>query len=123
MTNRSVAVTIRDSMKRWRLRTVSGLVSLYLFFCTIVVAMLFVVGNYQGFLESTNTFLLNLLEWVLFVFCISDLYYLIFYFYDLVKRKKRDRRRVRLTGLIWSSFGFAYGIVLLFALNLILIWL
>lgn len=85
--------------------------------------MLFVVGNYQGFLESTNTFLLNLLEWVLFVFCISDLYYLIFYFYDLLKRKKHERRRVRWTGLIWSGFGFAYGIVLLFTLNLILIWL
>lgn len=110
-------------MKRWRLRTVSGLVSLYLFFCTIVVAMLFVVGNYQGFLESTNTFLLNLLEWVLFVFCIADLYYLAFYFYDMVKRRKRERRRVRLTGLIWSSFGFAYGLVLLFTLNLILVWL
>ncbi len=112
-----------DDMNPWRLRTIAGLVSLYLFFCTIVVTMLFVVGNYQSFLESTNTFLLNLLEWTLFVFCISDLYYIIFYFYDLVKRKRRDRRRVRLKGLIWSSFGFAYGIVLLFALNMILTWL
>ncbi len=112
-----------DTMKPWRLRTISGLVSLYLFFCTLVVIMLFIVGNYQSFLESTNTFLLKLLEWTLFVFCISDLYYLFFYFYDLVKSKRRDRRRVKWTGLVWSGFGFAYGISVLFALNLILTWL
>ncbi len=122
MTKSSDTVTI-ISMDRWHLRSISGLFALYLFFCMIVIGMLFVVGNYQEFLESTNEFLLHLLEWVLFFFCIADIYYFIFFCIDLVSRKKKNYTRLPWTGLIWSGLGLIIGSSSFLLLNAVLIWL
>src|SRR6056297_1900786 len=110
-------------MKNWRLRTISGLFALYLFLCTVVVGMLFVVGNNQAFLESTNKFLLHLLEWVLFCFLIADVYYIVFFIIEKLKQKATERRRISWSGLFWSGFGFLYGSSFLLFLNLVLSWL
>jgi len=110
-------------MKNWRLRTISGLFALYFFLCTVIVGMLFVVGNNQAFLESTNKFLLQLLEWLFFCFMIADMYYITFFIVEKVKQNTRERRRVPWTGLVWSGFGFLYGSSFLLFLNLVLSWL
>ena len=110
-------------MKNWSLRTISGLFAMYLFLCTIVVGMLFVVGNNQAFLESTNKFLLHLLEWVLFCFLIADVYYIAFFISEKVKQNAKERRRIPWSGLVWSGIGFLYGSSFLLFLNLVLSWL
>jgi len=110
-------------MKNWSLRTISGLFAMYLFLCTIVVGMLFVVGNNQAFLESTNKFLLHLLELVLFCFLIADVYYIAFFISEKVKQNAKERRRIPWSGLVWSGFGFLYGSSFLLFLNLVLSWL
>jgi len=110
-------------MKNWSLRTISGLFAMYLFLCTIVVGMLFVVGNNQAFLESTNKFLLHLLEWVLFCFLIADVYYIAFFISEKVKQNTKERRRIPWSGLVWSGIGFLYGSSFLLFLNLVLSWL
>ncbi len=122
MTNSSDTVTI-TIMDQWHLRSIAGLFALYLFFCMIVVGMLFVVGNYQGFLESTNRFLLNLLEWVLFLFCVVDTYYFVFFVIDLFGKKTMHHKRLPWTGLLWSGLGFVFGAGSLLTLNLVLTWL
>lgn len=85
--------------------------------------MLFVVGNNQAFLESTNKFLLHLLEWALFCFLIADVYYIGFFIIEKVKQKTKERRRVSWSGLVWSGIGFLYGGSFLLVLNLVLSWL
>ncbi|MFO7731633.1 MAG: hypothetical protein R6V86_12830 [Spirochaetia bacterium] len=110
-------------MKNWRLRTISGLFTLYLFLCTVVVGMLFVVGNNQVFLESTNKFLLYLLEWILFCFLIADVYYTAFFVIEKVKKNVSERRHVPWGGLVWSGIGFLYGSSFLLFLNFVLSWL
>lgn len=86
--------------------------------------MLFVVGNNQAFLESTNKFLLHLLEWVLFCFLIADVYYLVFFLIEKVKHKStKERRRIPWKGVVWSGIGFLYGSSFLLFLNLVLSWL
>jgi len=85
--------------------------------------MLFVVGNNQAFLESTNKFLLHLLEWVLFCFLITDVYYMGFFIIEKVKQNTEERRHISWSGLVWSGIGFLYGSSLLLLLNVVLSWL
>ncbi|MFO7848351.1 MAG: hypothetical protein R6V67_00195 [Spirochaetia bacterium] len=95
---------------------ISGNSSLYLFFFSLIVLFLYVVGNLQGFLEETMLLLLIILEWVLFVFCITVLYYGIFTLVRAVKVKKH------FASPLIAFLGFVYGAAMLAGLNLIYSW-
>ncbi len=110
-------------MRLQRYRSIAGLFSLYLFFCSLVVSLLFITGNLQSFLESTNRLLLDILEWILFVFIITDLYYILFFVSEYTGFFKKKGRIEKKLGVMWSSAGFAYGVVYLLLINFIIAWL
>jgi len=110
-------------MQLRRYRSIAGLFSLYLFFCSLVVSLLFITGNLQSFLESTNRLLLDILEWVLFVFIITDLYYIIFFLSEYAGISRKRGRVEKRLGAMWSSIGFAYGVVYLLFINFVIAWL
>jgi hypothetical protein len=106
-------------------RTIAGFFTLYCFFLSLVVAMLFVTGNLQSFMETTNRLLMEILEWVLYIFLIADLYYMFFFFLVfLSKRKKKNKYETGgIFGIVWAGAGFLYGGVFLVLINFIFAWL
>ncbi|MGC9312824.1 MAG: hypothetical protein ACP5IA_09020 [Sediminispirochaetaceae bacterium] len=110
-------------MQLRRYRSIAGLFSLYLFLCSLVVSLFFITGNLQSFLESTNRLLLDILEWVLFVFVITDMYYLVFFLSEYTGVFKNRRKVEKKLGVMWSSIGFAYGVVYLLFINFVIAWL
>ncbi len=106
-----------------RYRNIAGLFTLYFFFSSLVTAFLFVTGNFQSFLESTNRLLLDILEWVLYLFLITDLYYIVFFILELCFPRKKKGGRPGVLGLVWAGAGFLYGSGLLLLINLIFAWL
>lgn len=105
-------------------RKISGLFTLYLFFCSLVVSLLFVTGNLQAFLESTNRLLLRVQEWIITIFLITDLYFLGFTVLDYLRKKERQERPIlRIGRLAWGMGGFLYGAVILVLINIIFAWL
>ncbi|HDQ13902.1 MAG TPA: hypothetical protein ENN41_03705 [Sediminispirochaeta sp.] len=100
-----------------RYRQLSALFALYFFFSSTVVLLLFVVGNYQSFLESTSFLLLQLLEWIFSIMIISLIYYFVFSFLERgVERRKGQH-------LVWSFVGLLYAGAFLFLINTIFAWL
>jgi len=110
-------------MKIGRYRSIAGFCSLYLFFCTIVVSIFFVAGNVQAFLESTNRLLLGILEWIIFAFIITNIYYLLFFVIEYLKRKKKETPIEKKAGLIWACFACTFGIIYLTGINAVVAWL
>ena len=99
------------------LARVAGHTSLYLFFFSLIVVFVYVVGNLQGFLEETLLLLLDMFEWVMYVYCISDLYYVIFSFTRTVRGGKKY------ASLFLAVFGLVYGLGMLAAVNYMYSWL
>lgn len=95
---------------------IAGHFSLYLFFFSLIIGFLYFVGNLQGFLDETLLLLLRILEWVLFVFCISDFYYGVF------ASVKIGRGGGSFSAPIASFIGFLYGLGLLILINLLYSW-
>ena len=110
-------------MKTRRYRAIAGLFSLYVFFCTLVVSLLFITGNMQSFLESTNRLLLDILEWLLFIFLITNMYYIAFYVAEYTGHPRGSRKITKKMGILWSAGGFAFGAVYLLLINAIVAWL
>lgn len=110
-------------MQAGRYRNIAGLFSLYFFFTSLVVAMLFVTGNIQSFLETTNRMLMDILEWVLYFFLITDFYYIVFFFIEIITGRKSHARVRKIFGVVWAGAGFLYGAVFLVLINFIFAWL
>jgi hypothetical protein len=92
-------------------------VNLYLFLCSAVLLLFFVLGNLQEFLESTLFLLLDLLEWALIAFIAAHLVYAVTGFLSRAGRHKS----VRL--IVLTLLGFLYGAGLLMTVNLFAAWL
>ncbi|MFP4268283.1 MAG: hypothetical protein ACLFQW_09835 [Spirochaetaceae bacterium] len=95
---------------------IAGNSALYLFFFSLIVLFLYIVGSLQGFLDETLLLLLTVLEWVLFVFCITDLYYGIFSVAALFRGDKR------FASPFVAILAFLYGAGMLGALNMMYSW-
>jgi len=109
-------------MRLSRYSRIAGLFSLYIFFCTLVVSGLFVIGNLQAFLENTNRLLLDILEWLLFILIITNIYYLFFHFTARKEILKQNKRKRGGMGPIWSFGGCIYGLIFLLLINAITAW-
>ncbi len=57
------------------LPTVIGRLCIFFFFVTLVVALLFLLGNFQDFLDSTQVLLLHLFDVSCTILVVSCLYY------------------------------------------------
>jgi len=110
-------------MQLQRYRSIAGLSSLYLFFCTVVVSMLFVIGNLQSFLESTNRLLIDILEWVLYILLITNMYYLLFFAAEYIRKKSRMEKIEKRLGSIWSAAVCVYALGYLIFINAVVVWL
>ncbi len=95
---------------------IAGYFSLYFFFLSLIVGFLYIIGNLQGFLDETLLLLISILEWVLFVFCIADIYYGVF---STVRIARGGRKY---SAPVASLFGVLYGIGLLILINFLYSW-
>ncbi len=62
-------------------------VSILLFILSSVVFMTFVIGNFQGFLDSTQLILLNIFGFTAIIFIIVGIYHIIFTVIGIFKFK------------------------------------
>ena len=98
------------------LARIAGFTTLYLFFFSVIVVFLPFIASLQGFLLRSLLLLLDILEWALFVFCVSDLYYGVFSLVRITRGGKVYAAPVA------AFFGLVYGLGLLIVLNLLYSW-
>jgi len=91
--------------------------SLFLFLCSAVLLLFFVLGNVQEFLESTLLLLLDVLEWALVGFLAAHIV-------AVISGLSSRAVRRRLGRLIFTSIlGFLYGGGVLTAVHVLDAWL
>lgn len=99
------------------LARIAGHSALYLFFFSLIVVFVYVVGNIQGFLEETLLLLLTIFEWSLFVFFIIDIYYAIFSVVRIARGGKK------FASPFFALLGLLYGLGMLLGVNYMTSWL
>jgi hypothetical protein len=72
-----------------RLSSVLGAGTIFLFFASLALAALYLLGNFQSFLDSTQTFLLESLRWSLSFEILCGLWLLPALFFRLATERSR----------------------------------
>jgi len=98
------------------LARIAGNTTLYLLFVSLIVLFLYVMGNVQGFLDDTLLLLLRILEWNLFVLCVTDLYYGVFSVVRLARGGGGYAAPLR------AAAAFVYGAGMLTLINIMFSW-
>lgn len=78
-------------------------VCLFLFFFSLLVLSLFLLGNFQNFLDSTQTMLLGIFETTSLLYVVAALFYIIILVVVAVGRK----RSFKFLSMLLSLFGAA----------------
>lgn len=68
-----------------------------MFVLSSIVFITFIIGNFQGFLDSTQLMLLNIFELIAIVFIIVGIYHLIFTIIGIIRMKSREYITLGLT--------------------------
>ena len=95
---------------------IAGNTTLYLFFVSLIVLFLYVMGNVQDFLDDTLLLLLRIFEWNLFALCITDVYYGVFSIARLVRGDGGYAAPLK------AVVGFVYGAGMLILINFMFSW-
>jgi hypothetical protein len=98
------------------LARIAGNTTLYLFFVSLIVLFLYVMGNVQGFLDDTLLLLLRVFEWILFALCVTDVYYGVFSVVRLVRGGGGYAAPLK------AAVGFIYGAGMLILVNFMFSW-
>lgn len=99
------------------LASVTGKLSVFLFLSSLLLFGMYLLGNFQEFLDSTQTMLLTAVRLVSFLSGISSLYYAVSLVISMVYRKKTYFLRIVLSVLgSLASFALAAGASFLLAL-------
>lgn len=85
-------------------------ISILLFILSSVVFMTFIIGNYQGFLDSTQLMLLDIFEFIAIIFIIFGIYHGIFTIIKIIRLKSKDFLTL---GFILSGEGIIISTYLL----------
>lgn len=100
------------------LPSVVGRVCVFLFFFTLATILLFLLGNFQSFLDSTQLFLLHLFDISCVVFVVACLYYIAVLISMAVRQKQ-----VRVFRLVIAIAGAAVFASLYVVVRFLLAWL
>ncbi|RKX73188.1 MAG: hypothetical protein DRP87_19335 [Spirochaetes bacterium] len=106
------------NIMKYRIYWLPGFISkicIYLFFFNLLVLILFLLGNFQEFLDSTQVLLLEILKISALLFIIFIGYYACMILYFTVRSK-----RLHFFRLIISLGGFLLGVFLFFLASFIL---
>ena len=68
-----------------------------LFLLSSIVFLTFVIGNFQGFLDSTQLILINIFELIAVVFVFVGIYHLIFTIIGIIQLKSKEYITLGLT--------------------------
>lgn len=97
------------------LYTAAGRAVVFLFMLSMLLFLLYLLGNFQEFLDSTQLFLLGLLRSTLLAELFAGLLYIIFVF--LLGRARRTA-----AGLVLCAFSMILSYVLLVGLSFLSAW-
>jgi len=96
------------------LHTLSSRATLFSFVYYIFLFLLYLIGNYQYFLDSTQVFILGILNIFLILHCLFGIYYLFFTIILSVRNRKID-----LKYFILCTVSVAFALVLLFSIKVL----
>lgn len=108
----------RRSNGMWLPSVVAG-ITIFLFFFSLLVLALFLLGNLQNFLDSTQSMLLRIFEISSLLYVVSALYYVVL---DIILAI-RKKRRLHPVSMVLSIAGAAlvFGTYLFF--GFLITWL
>jgi hypothetical protein len=90
-----------------------GKVSVFFVFATCILVFYYMVGNFQGFIDSTQRMLLTLLELASLIGFIIEVYKLILFFIRAVREKKMQIGRF-IRGLVFLLYFLGIYLLLKF---------
>ena len=96
---------------------VMGRSLVFFFVVSLLLLGLYLLGNFQGFLDTSQLFLLESLEFFLLIEVVLSLFYIIFILYYAVSTGK-----MRLLRLILAFLSLSFCFALLLALKFLSAW-
>lgn len=90
----------------WLPRVTAGL-CIFLFFFSLLVLSLFLLGNFQNFLDTTQTLLLRIFETSSLLYVVAALYNVILRIVLAIKKRVRWHTLPAVTTLLGAVFLFA----------------
>lgn len=94
-------------------------ITIFLFFFSMLVMSLFLLGNFQSFLDTTQTMLLAIFEGSSLLYVVAALYWVVVRIVLAVRR----RRRVNIVGVVLSLLGVAFLLGAYLVFGFLIAWL
>lgn len=94
----------------------------FLFLFIVLVFILYIAGNFQDFIDSTQTLLLEIISVFSIIFFISFNFYVIFTFIVIKHRKWRKGERIKIK-IIFFSGAFLFILMVFILSKIVLSWI
>ncbi|HUX21606.1 MAG TPA: hypothetical protein VMW69_10245 [Spirochaetia bacterium] len=98
---------METSNEQFWLPSVVARICFFLFFFSLLVLSLFLLGNFQNFLDSTQVSLLHIFEGSSLLYVVTTLYYVVLRIVTAIRRCLRWRTLPVIVALVGAVFLFA----------------